>query len=55
MSQRRLAGRAHALVIGGATLFFIAVWGFRWLSMGTVDNGVDGRDARRIGVLRRRA
>jgi hypothetical protein len=38
MSQRRPPARAHALVIGGAALFFIAVWAFRWLSMGAVEN-----------------
>ena len=38
MSQRRRAGSAHALVIGGAALFFITVWAFRWLSVGSVEN-----------------
>ena len=38
MSRRRPASGADALVIGGAALFFLAVWAFRWLSIGAVEN-----------------
>ena len=38
MSQPRLPDRRRALIAGGAALFFVAVWAFRWLSMGAVEN-----------------
>lgn len=38
MSQPRLPARRRALVAGGAALFFVAVWAFRWLSLGALEN-----------------
>src|SRR5688572_6040739 len=38
MSQRRPLARADALAAGGAVFAFIAVWAFRWVSMGALEN-----------------
>jgi hypothetical protein len=38
MAHRSRAAAPHVLLMGGAVVVFTAVWGFRWLSLGALEN-----------------